>query len=177
MKLSNKLLACILVQFLALNLTRAEFNPVSIAKTAIDTIPDCRILIKSQNGVLKLEAVHGKGIGPNIKYMPEWKAFGYFNESDRIEWIMEVAESGTYDIFLEWSAAGSVVGNPYEIEIGEQVIQRKVEDTGSWEVFKRKLIGKITIDKGLHRLVFKPTPQVTEAGYLDVRALELFLRN
>ena len=177
MKYFGCLVGWILVQFLVFNSGKAETVFMSSVTATVDTIIDCRVLVESQNGAVKLEAVHGKGIGPKIQYMAEWEAFGYFNASDRIEWIMEVAEAGTYDIFLEWSADGGVVGNPYQIVIGDQVLNLKVEDTGSWEVFKRKLIGEVHIDQGLHRLIVRPDPKITEGGYLDVRALELILRN
>lgn len=42
------------------------------------------------NGSLHLSAEKGKPIGPEIKYMPEWKAFGWFTSADRVEWNVEV---------------------------------------------------------------------------------------
>ena len=129
------------------------------------------------NDTISLEAKNGKGIGPRIKYMPEWEAFGWFNESDRIEWDVEVTTAGIYDVYLEWSAEGGVVGNPYVLKAGKSSIKSKVETTGSWEVFKEKQIGEIKLKKGKVKLIIRPDKKVKKGGYFDVRKLTLILQD
>lgn len=159
-----------------LSSANAEVVKWTPTNAQLDSVPDCRILVAPIAGVYHLDAEYGNGIGPKIKYMEEWKAFGYFNESDRIEWLMDAAQDDLYEVFLEWSAEGSVVGNPYQIIVGNQKLDLQVEDSGSWEVFKRKKIGELQIPVGIHRLTVQPDPQVEKGGYMDVRKVELVMK-
>src|SRR5690606_29707979 len=49
-------------------------DPVNVPAT-VRTQPDWQ---------LRLIAESGQGIGPNIKYMPEWRAFGWYTAADRV---------------------------------------------------------------------------------------------
>ena len=166
----------VLLQCSIMSSAKAEVMTWAQTSTQQDTVPDCRMLVAPIAGVFHLDAAYGKGIGPKIKYMEEWKAFGYFNESERIEWLLDAAQDDLYEVFLEWSAEGSVVGNPYQIIVGNQMLDLQVEDSGSWEVFKRKKIGELHIPEGIHRLTVQPDPEVEKGGYLDVRKIELVVK-
>lgn len=49
------------------------------------------LLVRPESdGSLRLTAEKGKAIGPDIKYMPEWKAFGWFRSKDKVEWNVQV---------------------------------------------------------------------------------------
>ena len=63
-------------------------------------------------GVLHLTAHAGTSIGPQIKFMPTWQAFGWFTAEDRVEWDVNVPRAGQYDVWLEWSVAdAAAIGN------------------------------------------------------------------
>ena len=134
----------------------------------IDTI------IPNQNGELILSAKKGKGVGSSIKYMPEWEAFGFFREGNHIEWGIQVGKTRKYTVYLEWSAEGGVVGNPYVFTIGKRRLEGKNKDSGSWEIFLEEPIGVLKVKKGIHKVVFRPGDDIEKGGgMLDVKTIRL----
>lgn len=125
------------------------------------------------DGSLHLSAEKGKAIGPEIKYMPEWKAFGWFTAADRVEWNVEVGKSGKYNVFLEWSVSNEEAGKPFVFEAGDQQLKKRVGKTGSWETFKKEKIGRIQLPAGQQKMVFKPNSKFDEGALLDLREVRL----
>jgi len=124
------------------------------------------------DGSLLLHAAAGQGAGPKIMYMTEWAAFGWFTDKDRVQWTVEVAKAGSYDVWLEWSVSDKHAGNPYVFEIGGQSLSGKVEKTGGWDTFKKLKIGRIQLATGPQPAVFKPGGRF-ETTLLDLRQLLL----
>jgi hypothetical protein len=58
--------------------------------------PNPSLVRVEKNGTLRLSAEKGKAIGPEIKYMPEWRAYGWFTAADRVEWLVQIPETGIY---------------------------------------------------------------------------------
>jgi len=125
------------------------------------------------DGQLRLIAERGQGIGPNIKYMPEWRAFGWYTAADRVEWKVEVKEAGQYDVFLDWSVSDDTAGNPFVFEGGGASIEGVVGKTGSWETFKEEKIGRIILKPGLTKMVFRGSSPDPKSGLLDLREVRL----
>jgi peptidoglycan/xylan/chitin deacetylase (PgdA/CDA1 family) len=138
-----------------------------------DTLNIPGIVRASQEGTFELTAEKGKATGPEIKYMPEWKAFGWFTAADRVEWDVEVTKGGKYEVFLEWSVSDEEAGKPFVFEAGEQQLEKKVGKTGSWETFKSVKIGRIQLPAGQQKMVFRPGSDFGEGALLDLRAVRL----
>jgi hypothetical protein len=68
------------------------------------------------NGSTLLKAEEARAIGPEIKYMPEWKAFGWFTEADKVEWDVHVTENGKYDVYLDWAVSDQEALKPFVLE-------------------------------------------------------------
>jgi hypothetical protein len=96
-----------------------------------DTLNLPGIVRPSPDSTLNLTAEKGKATGSEIKYMPEWKAFGWFTAADRVEWDVEVTKGGKYDVFLEWSVSDEEAGKPFIFEAGNQQLEKKAGKTGS----------------------------------------------
>lgn len=124
------------------------------------------------DGSLSLHAAAGVGIGPQIQYMVEWGAFGWFMDKDRVEWPLEIPRDGTYEVWMEWSVADDHAGNPFALEIGEARLEGTVERTGSWETYRRAKIGQVTLAAGKQRAVFRPAGEFATA-LLDLREITL----
>jgi hypothetical protein len=122
---------------------------------------------------IDLSAETAKAIGPEIKYMPEWKAFGWFTESDRMEWEVEVNNKGKYDIYLDWSVSDAEAGKPFIFEAGKQRINGKIGKSGSWFTYRYEKIGRISLSAGSHKLVFKADPKSPKGALLDLRTIRL----
>jgi len=124
-------------------------------------------------GILRLSARNGKGIGPQIKYMPEWWAFGWFTNLDRVEWDVEVEQEGVYNAELVWSVSDEEAGNEFLLEAGKQKLIGIIDPSGSWETFKSKNIGTIKLKAGRQKIVFKSNKPSVKAGMLDLREIKL----
>lgn len=143
-------------------------------KISNDTINQPRLVMPEPDGSLLLTAEKGKAIGPAIKYMPEWRAFGWFTSEDRVEWEADVASPGTYDVFLEWSVSDEEAGKEFLLQAGDQQITGIVNKSGSWETFKQEKIGSLTLEKGKISIVFRSKSSFAkEAALLDLRKLKL----
>ena len=133
-------------------------------------------IVKTETeGMLRLTARNGKGIGPKIKYMPEWWAFGWFTNLDRVEWDVEVDFEGEYNAELVWSVSDDTAGNEFLLEAAKQKLTGTIDRSGSWEIFKSKNIGTIRLKPGKQKIVFKSNKPNVDAGMLDLREIKLSL--
>ena len=120
-----------------------------------------------------LSAENGKPLGPNIKYMPEWKAVGWFTAKDSVEWNVEIEEAGKYDVYLEWSVSDEEAGKEFIMTAGGDQLIGAVAKSGSWETFRKEHVGSITLDEGPQKIVFKSKTQFDDGALLDFRQVTL----
>ncbi|WP_373494363.1 polysaccharide deacetylase family protein [Aquiflexum sp.] len=143
-----------------------------------DTMNIPQLVRPSKDGQLRLTAENGKGIGPAIKYMPEWKAFGWFTSNDSVLWEVDVPMDGKYEVWLDWSVSDKEAGKEFVLSAGKEKLLGKVEKSGSWETFKRKSIGTIKLNKGYEKVIFKSNEAFEEDGaILDLRKITLIKKN
>lgn len=126
-----------------------------------------------EKGNVSLHAQAGVGTGPKIKYMPEWKAFGWFTGEDKVTWELEVPQKGNYEILLEWSVSDEEAGKPFLFEVGSKKITGNVGKSGSWETFREKKIGEINLTPGKHKIVFRAATPFKNGALLDLREVKL----
>ncbi|WP_205164682.1 MULTISPECIES: neutral/alkaline non-lysosomal ceramidase N-terminal domain-containing protein [Arenibacter] len=150
------------------------FLLISFQSMAGNSFVQDELLVRPEsNGSLRLNAEKGKAIGPEIKYMPEWKAFGWFTAKDRVEWNVLVIKSGEYEVFLEWSVSDIEAGKPFVFMAGDKALKNKVTKSGSWETFKSKKIGSVQLSAGRQLMVFKPDSKFKEGALLDLKEIRL----
>jgi neutral ceramidase len=149
------------------------FLLISFQAMGITFIQNDSLVRPESNGSLRLSAEMAKAIGPEIKYMPEWKAFGWFTSKDRVEWNVLVKKSGEYDVFLEWSVSDEEAGKPYVLIAGGNELKNEVAKSGSWETFKIIKIGRIHLSEGRQSIIFKPDSEFKESFLLDLREVKL----
>jgi hypothetical protein len=139
-----------------------------------DTTNVPRLVSAESDGSYVLTAQKGSGIGPNIKYMPEWRAFGWFTSSDSIQWDVDIKEAGDFNVFLEWSVSDEEAGKEYILRAAKDEITGKVEKSGSWETYKEKNIGDVKLEAGQQTIVFKSKKEFrTDGALLDLRQVRL----
>ena len=132
------------------------------------------LIVPDETGVLELAAEKGKGIGPDIKYMPEWKAFGWFRNKDKIEWEITPREEKEYAVILEWSVSDEEAGKAFVLESGKDKIIGEVGKSGSWETFASEKIGTIKLKAGKQKIIFKPYKDFdAKQALLDLRRIIL----
>jgi hypothetical protein len=123
---------------------------------------------------LVLLAENGKAIGEDIKYMPEWKAFGWFQYNDKVEWELNIREEKEYIVLMEWSVANEHSGQPFIVETNAASIMGNVAKSGSWETYTSAPIGKLKLKAGKQKIIFKAGKNAdTKKALLDLRKLML----
>lgn len=130
-------------------------------------------IVADEHGVLNLSAEKGKAIGPDIKYMPEWEAFGWFTGKDRVEWNVAVDQKGRYTVLLEWSVDDKEAGKSFVVEAGKKQLSGTVEKSGSWETYRTMVIGTMELEPGVQKFVFRPKSDFGKGALLDLRQLKL----
>ena len=133
-------------------------------------------LIQQDNdGTYILPASLAESIGPNIKYMPEWKAFGWFTTADRAEWNVNIDKTGKYDVYIDWSVSDSEAGKSFVVDAGKKKIKGKAGKTGSWFTYRMEKIGTVRLSAGTQKLVLKSNSKSEKGAMFDLREIKLAL--
>lgn len=111
--------------------------------------------------------------GGSIKYMPEWKAFGWFDAKDQAIWEVNIKKGGKYDVYLEWSVSDAAAGKSFILAAGNKSIKARVGKTGSWFTYHTKKIGALRLKEGIQTIVLKSGPGKEEGSMFDVREIRL----
>ncbi|EON77925.1 polysaccharide deacetylase family protein [Lunatimonas lonarensis] len=143
-------------------------------KAMADTVNMPQLVRAAADGTLHLTAENGRGVGPRIEYMPDWRAFGWFTGKDQVEWEVDAPHSGTYQAVMEWSVSDEESGKGFVFESSTDGIKGRVERSGSWETFKTLSIGKLKLQGGYNKLVFRPEEDFGSVGaLLDLKQITL----
>lgn len=147
---------------------------VLTARSGKSPAPDRGSLVRpDERGIISLHAQTGVATGPAIKFMPEWKAFGWFTGDDKVTWEVEVPQEGSYDVLMEWSVSDEEAGKIFLFETGGRDITGTVGKSGSWETFKETKIGEVRIGPGERRMVFRSATAFKNGALLDLREIKL----
>ncbi|MET6998473.1 hypothetical protein [Chitinophaga defluvii] len=142
-----------------------------------DTAITDQTVSPDEKNVIRLLAEKGKAKGPAIKYMPEWKAFGWFTAKDTIVWDVNVLKAGNYTVQMEWSVDDAEAGKSYVLTAGGASLKGVVGKSGSWETYVLKPIGRIELKAGRQEIVFRPDADFSKGALLDLRELQLTPEN
>lgn len=135
------------------------------------------------DGSLLLHAEDGRPYGPEIQYMSEWQAYGWFTASSedmgwdvssRVVWNVDVGEAGEYAVFLEWSVSDEEAGKPFVFVTDGGTINGTIGRSGSWANYEIERIGAVQLSSGTQQMTFSTDPEYEEGGaVLDLRGVYL----
>lgn len=129
---------------------------------------------KNIKGAYHLTAAKGKAIGPDIKFMPEYQAFGWFTSKDRVEWEVDAKKTGDYQVDIIYSVDNAEAGKEFILTSPTSQLVGKVLPSGNWETYKTLKAGKIHLNQGVQKIVFKSKTQFRAGGaILDLREIVL----
>jgi neutral ceramidase len=131
------------------------------------------LVAPEENGAIHLHAETARSMGPKIQYMPEWKAFGWFTEADKVEWDVQVPRKGAYEVYLDWSVSDAEAGKPFVLETANRKVNGKVGKTGSWFTYRQEKIGTIHLRDGNQKIVFRPASSSQKGALMDLREITL----
>ncbi len=150
----------------------AESEETHSESMVVDTVNAPRVVTSLPDESLVLTAETGKGLGPAIKYMPEWRAFGWFTSADSVVWDVDVKDAGDFQVELEWSVDDGEAGKEFLLRAGSNQLTGKVGKSGSWETFKKENIGAIKLNSGPQQVIFKSNQSFgKDSALLDLRGL------
>lgn len=148
------------------------FNGLFFGITA-NSAPRPSLVRVEKNGTLRLSAEQGKAIGPEIKYMPEWRAYGWFTAADRVEWQVQIPETGIYEASIEYSVDNLEAGKQFILFSSSANLKGIVARSGSWETYKVAKLGSIKLNKGVQKITFKSQTKFNKGAILDLREIML----
>jgi arylsulfatase A len=127
-------------------------------------------------GTITLPARTAVVHGPMLRYepLPHKNTLGYWvNEKDWAEWEFTVKTPGTFTVEVLQGCGTGQGGSEVSVKVGEEKLNFTVEDTGGFQAFKPREIGKVKIEKaGKVTLELRPTKKA-KAAVMDVRQIVL----
>ncbi|WP_339901698.1 polysaccharide deacetylase family protein [uncultured Cyclobacterium sp.] len=126
-----------------------------------------------ENETVYLPAEKAKGMGPDIQYMPEWNAFGWFTAKDKVVWDIDLPKKGTYEVWMEWSVSDEEAGKPFIISSGDQTLQGQVKPSGSWETFIKTKVGELSMEEDYNNIIVSAAEVFDQGALMDLKALIL----
>lgn len=130
-------------------------------------ITDGRIILHSSEADAHGEKLHYED-AENKNTLGYW-----VNPADWAEWTFSVALPGTFDIHL-WQGCGpGSGGSEASIIVAGQTVNFTVEDTGHFQNFKERVVGRVTFaEKGAQSLEIRAR-SMPGAAVMDVRMIVL----
>lgn len=132
-----------------------------------------RLISTDADGTLHLPASACEVYGPELEYMPEDRALGYWHqEDDYCVWQLDVARPGRYVVLFEWSCAVDSAGNSFLLTAGESQLKGRVPTSGGWDRHLWAAFGEVDLARGRQELSIRPLPEVRRA-LMDLRTVRL----
>ncbi len=118
-----------------------------------------------------LATVHGENL--RFEPQPHKNTIGYWSAvKDWCEWTVDVPADGAYEVSL-WQGCGTGKGgSEVEVRAGKSRLSFTVEDTGHFQNFKERNIGKIDLKAGKQSFQIRPKVKAKNA-VMDVRLVVL----
>jgi pimeloyl-ACP methyl ester carboxylesterase len=166
----NRALVCFPLFTLVRILQGAETAPFAEQAHAIKAIS-----VRDEKEPLILSARDAITHGTQMHYesSPVKNCLGYwFKTEDWAEWEFKVSKPGLFDIEV-WQGCGQGQGgSEVAVEIGEERFTFVVEETGHFQIFLPRRIGRVTLREGTYRLALKPLRKQASA-IMDIRQVKL----
>jgi arylsulfatase A len=90
--------------------------------------------------------------GENVNYTfrgYDWDTIdGWRAKGESATWRLEVLAPGTYDVLASYGCAPNRAGGKLELRIGDARLTHTVRATPSGDVFERRRIGSVTLERG-----------------------------
>lgn len=137
---------------------------------------DYRPNAQQNNGPILLAARTANIHGTMLRYepMPHKNTVGYWvNESDRVSWNFTIQRPGTYEVIATQGCGPGQGGSQVEFAVGDEKLMMTVEDTGHFQNFVERNIGRIKLKTaGRHTLMVSPRKKAKNA-VMDLRRVLL----
>src|SRR5258706_8251841 len=139
------------------------------------TQPTTRPIVQGVDGVVLLHArdvtIHGKTV--RYEPQPNKNTVGYWTKKeDWVSWDFVLERAGNFDVIALQGCGKGSGGAEVEFIFDDQKLKMTVQDTGGFQNFVERNIGRVELKKGAHRLAVKPLSKPGGA-VMDLRAVTL----
>jgi hypothetical protein len=168
------LLMWLLVAFASRSLSAADSPKADASKPATAQAAEPKRIQQAKDGSVVLPARDVVIHGTTVRYEPDKNTIGYwFKREDWVSWELEVSAPGTFVLEVLHGCGSDSAGSHYTIEIADQKLQDKVQDTGSFHNFRLRKVGEVKIEKpGNYTLAVRVDDKPGRA-VMDLRAVTL----
>jgi putative membrane-bound dehydrogenase-like protein len=126
-----------------------------------------------KDGSLVLSASQCEIYGDTLVFESKHDNLGRWSSSnDRAIWPIGLPNGGRFDVWIDWACAKESAGNVLRIDCGQATLTHRVESTGSWDTYRSKKIGTLTLPEGAQRLRVRPQAAVSGA-LINLKSLRL----
>lgn len=159
----------------------ADAPPAAPGKSASSDLspfsptPIVSIVPQGGDGPISMHASNAVVHGSMLRYEPATNkmCLGYWTKpEDWAEFSFEVKKSGEFTLEV-WQGCGKDQGgSDVVVEAGGQKFPFVVEDTGGFQNFKARQLGKVKLAAGKHTITVKPQNK-KKAAVMDIRWVKL----
>jgi len=153
-------------------------GPAAMNLKGVSLIPACegKPPVQSVSGDITLNSRDSIVEGTVLRYEPDPKklTLGYWvKPTDAGVWRFTVTKGGEYDVEILQGCGAGQGGSDMRLECGGQTLSFIVEDTGHFQNFKPRDIGRIKFEKaGEYELRVAPQ-KIAKAAAMDLREVKL----
>src|SRR5262245_16344633 len=139
---------------------------------------DTGVLVQGKDGIVQLHASNAVVHGTMLRYEPQTNTncLGFWTKAEAwaewADWSFEVQQPGLYEVEV-WQGCGKGQGgSDVAVEVGGKRFDFVVEETGHFQIFLPRKLGRVEFAAGRHTLAVKP--QRKKAGaVMDIRQVRL----
>lgn len=135
-----------------------------------------RIVSAADDGSVTLAAHDSVTHGELLRYEPQphKNCVGYWaNPSDWVEWHFYSEKSGQYDLHVLQGCGDGHGGSEVEVQMEKQKLSFLVEDTGHFQNFKDRSVGRFTLSRpGVYTVRIRAVSKA-KIAVMDVRQVQL----
>jgi putative heme-binding domain-containing protein len=125
------------------------------------------------DGSIRLLAMNAKIYGPTLLFEEKYRNLGFWrSRQDHAIWMMNVPKAGKYRVSIDYACEDSCAGSRFIIAVGDQTVGGTVEGTGSWDNYRNRTLGVITLPDGPADLIMRSDGSIKSA-MIDVRQIVL----
>jgi hypothetical protein len=131
-------------------------------------------IVQLGDGSVILSARDATVHGTRLRYERAKSTLGYWsNADDWVSWEFEITQPGNLIVDLTESCGPDSAGSHYTVEVGDQKLKDKVQETGSFRLFRVRRLGTLQFEKpGLYTLSVRAQDK-PQFAVMDLRSIRL----
>ena len=129
----------------------------------------------STDGTLLLHSRSASVHGTVLRYepMPFKDTLGWWARAeDWADWTLDLTQAGVFEVELTQGCGRGSAGSQIELRVADQVIPWTVEETGHFQNFVVRRLGRVSLGAGRHTLAVRPVRKIGGA-VMDLRQIRL----